>query len=170
MKLIRNTVVIVTALFLTAGTAAADASRFSPPDSKRGAVKACKRFRNTIRRINLSDEQKTTVADLLSSYLDSIEPYSEELSEARKNLYKDMYLPEGDFDEQLIRVDFQATVGPKEEITVLQAGLLSDLHDVLNPVQYMRLVKARVHLYNCTHAPIAISRRVLGGWIDQNGS
>lgn len=138
--------------------------------NKRTFVHACRRFKTLIRNIHLTDEQKTQVADLLVAYRADAEQYGPELFEAKKELFIVVHKPKELVDQDEVRSAFQSVAAIDEELIVLRTEFWHDLNQLVEPWQYVRLVKAEVNLRLCLQAPYRIYRKHLDDWIGEHQS
>ncbi|MCP4346476.1 MAG: Spy/CpxP family protein refolding chaperone [Desulfobacterales bacterium] len=83
--------------------------------------------------LDLSDAQKTEVANILKKYQDDMKTAADKLAEAKNNMGDLIHADE--FNEAEIRKAFQAASSIKEELVVLKAKIFSEIKPVLTPEQ-----------------------------------
>ena len=94
-------------------------------------------FGGGFRGLNLTDEQKTAVNDVLSKNLDEKTNLMDTLATAKENMGNIIHADE--FNEVSVREAFQQMAAALEELAVLKARTFSEIRPILTPEQLEQL-------------------------------
>lgn len=170
MNITRRILVPVFGLLALAGSVSApDAVAQSGNEpSSRQCLNACSALRINLATLNLSASQKRDVAQALDQYRTDVMEIRPERIAAGKVLFSAVHSPTKPFTEQPV-IDAQINFANLDQQRVVRkARLFSELSDILNPRQYLKMVAADIQLFLCTEAPEAIFRSRIAAWIDAN--
>lgn len=92
-------------------------------------------------QLDLSQDQKQTIYDILQKYSDEQEATRISIKEHRKKLFN--MTSDGNFDEEKARQAFQESVPAIEEAFVIRARIKSEVNAVLTPEQIEELQQVR---------------------------
>lgn len=155
-------------LLLVSSALAQDTSSYE--ESNREFRRSCKRVVEILKRMDLSDAQKSDVADSLNEYKDGIEDYREPHRQARRALAAEVYTKSIEFNEEAIRELHADKTEIEQELSVLHASYVNDLKGILTTQQYRLYLRSAANMHVCTHAPRAIFGKLVENWLDQQGS
>lgn len=96
-----------------------------------------------IKQLDLSDEQKTKVANIIIKYRDQQKNYAGKMKEARENLMKVMNADL--FNEADLRQTHQDASAVREDMLVLKRKVFSEIKTVLEPEQLEELKERRAN-------------------------
>lgn len=86
-----------------------------------------------LEELDLTDQQKSTIEDIMTSYRDVTSDLRNSIREARENFF-DLGLEE-EFNEDNIRRAFQSVAAAEEELAVTMARIYSEIKEVLTSEQ-----------------------------------
>ncbi len=138
-------------------------------DRERGFMKHHRGFGMGLRALlslDLSDAQKTEVANILKKYRDDMRNAADKLAEAKKNMGDLIYADE--FNEAEIRKAFQAMSPIKEEFVVLKAKIVSEIKPVLTPEQVETLKERKAKGKEKRKERMEKKRSKLDSWIESH--
>jgi Spy/CpxP family protein refolding chaperone len=92
-----------------------------------------------LRQLDLSDQQKEVVSDILKKYAEGQDKVRESVQAGRQQMAALMMADE--FDETSIRQTFQETSAAMEEAVVLRARIFAEIKAVLNDDQRAQLIE-----------------------------
>ena len=116
--------------------------------------------------LDLSDAQKTEVANILKKYRDDMRTSADKLAEAKKNMGEMIHADE--FNEAEIRKAFQAISPIKEELVVLRAKIISEIKPVLTPEQIETLKERKAERAEKWKGRKGNKRSKLDSWIESH--
>ena len=94
-----------------------------------------------LRRLDLTDAQRTEIRSLVESRKEEAKPLRDALRDGRKEMREDR--KDGDFDESEFRADFRRQAKVREDLAVLRAKTVRDVLAKLTPAQKERLAEMR---------------------------
>ncbi|MDM8551003.1 Spy/CpxP family protein refolding chaperone [Desulfobacterales bacterium HSG2] len=117
--------------------------------------------------LDLSDAQKTEVADIIKKYRDQTENAVDSLMAAKKNLDTVIHVEE--FNEADVRQTFQTIASAQEELVVLMAKIFSEIRPVLTPEQIASLEERRAGRAERMKEWIKFRRSMFDRWLGTEG-
>jgi hypothetical protein len=128
-------------------------------------LRPCYKAYQTLKRLGLDESESQAVADALISYRDGIEATQEDFRKARLELLKDVieYDDEIDIDETFENYSLLL-----KERVILNANLMSEIKSSVDPLEYKKILAARVNLFHCTRSPRRVFTKVFGKWVQEN--
>ena len=132
------TTIALAMVLMFAGTAAA--GNFMGKDGRHGRGHGPKGFK-FLKRLDLTDAQRTRVRNIFSSRRDGMRSNAGRLMTARETLMTAMEA--APLDESAVRAAHRGLSEVKEEMTVLRARMLHEIKEVLTPEQNARFTRMR---------------------------
>lgn len=131
------TILGLAALLVLAGSMTALAEKFGGNEHHKGRC-----FLNTIRSLDLSETQKTRVAEIVSSYQNDMDAAHKSTDGIRHKLHDAMIKePFDESAENKLRLVFKAASLIKEDIVVLRAKMMNEIRGTLTAEQQKMLSK-----------------------------
>ena len=119
-----------------------------------------------LERLDLTDEQKRALAEILSAEQTRIPPRVDAWLDARERQAE--LVRENPLDEGAIRQACREAASAEEELVVAAARVMGLLRPVLTGEQRTRLKLARPRIFSGLKAHLPILREKLSIWIDAN--
>lgn len=139
--MVRKQVVVIglAVLLVFAGSMTAFAGRFGGGHSHRG-----KGFQQLFKSLDLSETQKTQVADIRSSYKEDMDVAHDALAGIRQKIHAAMVKKPFDGNaENELRLAFREASLVKEDLFVLRAKMMNEIRDLLTDEQKEKLANLR---------------------------
>lgn len=116
--------------------------------------------------LDLTDAQKTSVANVIAKYREEMQANKEKLMEAREKL-ADATLAE-EFSETAVREAAQELAPLKEDMAVLRARVASEIRPILTPEQIALLEEKRAEMRGRMKERIEAGCSRLDTWIESH--
>jgi len=124
------------------------------------------RFAGPLSRLELTDEQKSAVANVLAAHRDQVPPRVDAWLTARER--QSELVHENPLDEAAIRQACRESAAAEEELVVAAARVLAQVRPILTDDQRLQLKIARPRIFAGLQAHLPILREKLALWIDAN--
>ncbi|QTA90467.1 Spy/CpxP family protein refolding chaperone [Desulfonema magnum] len=124
-------------------------------------------FRGLIRQLDLSEAQKTEVANVLTKYRDNIRNTADSLAETRGNMNTVMLTEE--FNEANLREAFQKAASLQEDFFVLRAKIFSEIKPLLTPEQLELLKQKKAEMTEKMKARMNFRHSKFDAWLESHG-
>ncbi|MDM8526243.1 Spy/CpxP family protein refolding chaperone [Desulfococcaceae bacterium HSG8] len=116
--------------------------------------------------LDLSDAQKTQVANIITKYRDNIRTSVNNLLDAKKHL-NDVMLAE-EFNEAAVREAFQQIAAAGEELAVLKAKIAVEVRPVLTPDQIAQFREQRAEMTEAVKEHMESKRSKFDAWLESH--
>lgn len=128
-------------------------------------LRPCVKSYQTLKRLGLDEIESQAVADALVSSRDGIEATQEDFRKARLELLKDVI----EYDDEIdIDTTFDNYSQILKERVILNANLMSAIKSSVDPLEYRKILAARIDLFHCTRSPRRVFTKVFGKWVKEN--
>ncbi len=119
-----------------------------------------------IASLELSDEQKLTLAQILDNYTGEVETVLNDINAARKEF--DSLTQVDEFNEESVRDAFQKFSPALEEAMVLKSKIFAEVKTVLTPEQVGKLEQKRTEMSNKMSKRFEFRLEKLRSWLAQS--
>lgn len=124
------------------------------------------RFADAMIKLDLSDQQKTEIANILKSSRSEVKPKVDQMFKAKKNLSET--IRQENFDEAAVRSAHKDLAKVQEDLAVLRAITSNKVMKVLKPEQKQTLNTMREKFRGKAKHKIAGFRKFFNHWIDKH--
>ncbi len=119
-----------------------------------------------LKELNLSDTQKTQIANILAKHQEEGKNLFTNLGEAKKNLLE--LTTADEFNEAAVRQAAQAAASVKEELAVTGAKIFAEIKPVLTTEQLTLLKTRKAEMFEKMKARMTSKHSKLEAWIESH--